>query len=90
MLSTVTFGVSWRARLDLVELSARLLFLDWPSLTRRDDQGMKSVECKILPQSIDKSQGRASKIILNGVSVARLTVAKPPLTITSRSFASPA
>jgi hypothetical protein len=31
-------------------------------------------------------QGRASKIMLNGVSVARLTVANPPAVITSRSF----
>ncbi len=35
-------------------------------------------------------QGRASRIMLNGVSVARRTFAKPPAVMTSRSFASPA
>jgi hypothetical protein len=35
-------------------------------------------------------QGRASRIMLNGVSAARRTLEKPPLTMTSRSFASPA
>jgi len=37
-----------------------------------------------------KRQSRASRIILNGVSAARLTEAKPPAVMTSRSFASPA
>ena len=36
------------------------------------------------------TQSRASKIILNGVCVARLTEAKPPAVMTSRSVASPA
>lgn len=35
-------------------------------------------------------QCRASRIILNGVSAARLTEAKPPAVMTFRSFASPA
>jgi hypothetical protein len=35
-------------------------------------------------------QGRASRIMLKGVSVARRTLRKPPPVITSRSFASPA
>jgi hypothetical protein len=35
-------------------------------------------------------QGRASRIILNGVSVARRILVKPPAVMTSRSLASPA
>ena len=35
-------------------------------------------------------QGRASRIMLNGVSVARRILVKPPVVMTSRSLASPA
>ena len=36
------------------------------------------------------SSNRASRIMLNGVSVARLTFRKPPAVMTSRNFAPPA
>jgi len=36
------------------------------------------------------SYGRASRIMLNGVSVARLTLRKPPAVMTSHNLASPA
>jgi len=48
----------------------------------QDTRGMGSFQAA--------SQGRASKIILKGVSVARLTLLKPPAPMTSRNFASPA
>jgi hypothetical protein len=37
-----------------------------------------------------RRQGRASRIMLNGVSVARRILVKPPAVMTSRSLASPA
>jgi hypothetical protein len=41
-------------------------------------------------QAAQRYQGRASRIMLNGVSVARRMCVKPPFAITSCSFASPA
>ena len=40
--------------------------------------------------SVRDRHGRASRIMLNGVSVARLTLRNPPAVMTSRSRASPA
>ena len=69
-----------------------------PARTRADPgQGRLSVPFIALhrlfaPLIRTRSQpyGRASKTMLNGVSVARRTRLKPPAVITSRSFASPA
>jgi hypothetical protein len=40
------------------------------------------------PTAVDRSFGRASRITLNGVSVTRLMLRKPPAPITSRSYCS--
>jgi hypothetical protein len=59
-------------------------------VTRLTRNGYSSLPRTNLRADASRRQGRASKIMLNGVSAARLTVANPPAVITSRSFASPA
>ena len=56
------------------------------------NQARRSMKCKgIVDRPINAvSYGRASNTILNGVSAARRTDAKPPVLITSLSRASPA
>jgi len=62
----------------------------WQTLATRDSKMGIRRKCRQAYGLDAGCQRRASKIILNGVSVARLTEAKPPAVMTSRNFASPA
>src|SRR5207248_8827853 len=70
---------------------------DWRLARYRDRQSSRFTPMGALRQppirgskAAEMRYGRASRIMLNGVSVARLMLRNPPAPITSRSFASPA
>jgi hypothetical protein len=72
--------------------SASTLLLLCPNKRTSRDAVIEYVWCltRHMAMILERTQGRASRIMLTGVSAARRTRLKPPALITSASFACPA